>query len=100
MTVKLSNKAKSDLIGIWEYTYKHWSPTQADRYYHVVVDKIDEIGKNPDLGRNYGHLRKDYLGVNINSHIIFYRIHTTKEIEIMRVLHHRMDLKKRLISYN
>lgn len=100
MTVKLSKKARSDLIGIWEYTYEYWSLKQADRYYHILINRIDDIGQNPDLGRSYGNFKKGYFGVSIKSHIIFYRIHGSREIEIMRVLHQRMDLKKRLNANN
>jgi toxin ParE1/3/4 len=96
MQYKLSSKAKSDLINIWEFTLDNWSIDQADKYYSLIVDKIHDICKRPDLGRTYNHIRKGYWGINIKSHIIFYKIAEEGIIEVIRILHQRMDLPSRL----
>jgi toxin ParE1/3/4 len=93
---RLSSKARIDLINIWEFTLNNWSIDQADRYYNLIIDKINDICKKPDLGKNYNHVRKDYWGINIKSHIIFYKIDDQGIIEIIRILHQRMDLQSRL----
>ena len=96
MKYRLSSKAKSDLINIWEFTLDNWSIDQADRYYNLIMDKIHDICIKPDLGRNYHHVRKDYWGINVKSHIIFYKITEKRIIEVIRILHLRMDLQSRL----
>jgi len=96
MKYRISSKAQSDLINIWEFTFDNWSIDQADRYYNLIIDKIKDICKKPDLGRNYNHVRKDYWGINVKSHIIFYKIGDVGIIEIIRILHQRMDLLSRL----
>lgn len=96
MKYHISLKANADLIGIWEFTFDHWSLEQADRYYEIIIDKIREICRKPDIGKNYYIIRDNYWGVNVKSHIIFYRIKNQNHIEIIRILHQRMDFQSRL----
>lgn len=96
MTYKISSRAQLDLIEIWEYTVKNWSVNQADKYYRILNDQIKNISKDPNLGRSYEATRKDYRGVIVKSHIIFYKIDVSDEIEIIRILHKRMDLENQL----
>ena len=93
---RLTNKAVDDLSEIWHYTYETWSEMQADRYYTTLLDCCKEIAKMPNLGKNYDEVNSNLLGYKAKQHIIFYRIITHKEIEIVRILHSRMDLKNRI----
>ncbi len=98
MSYKISSKARLDLIGIWEFTKANWTAQQADRYYQILVDKFLEISLKPDLGKNYDELRMGYRGIVVKSHIIFYKISTENLVEIIRILHRRMDFKSRLVD--
>lgn len=91
---KLTNKAVADLNGIWEYTIEKWSEQQADRYYHLILDSCQDIANNPDLGKTYNGITNDLFGLKTSKHIIFYRKRINQPIEIMRILHEQMDLKK------
>ena len=93
---KLTNKAVADLSKIWEYTFEVWSEKQADKYYNELISNCEEIAKNPDLGKNYEGISKQLLGIKANRHIIFYRTLSEDYVEITRILHERMDLKKRI----
>lgn len=93
---KLTNKAVADLSKIWEYTFEVWSEKQADKYYDGIISNCEEIAKNPDLGKNYEGISKHLLGIKSNRHIIFYRTLNKNYVEITRILHERMDLKKRI----
>ena len=92
---KLTNKAVEDLSKIWEYTFETWSEQQADKYYDVLISNFQEIAENPDFGKNYDGISKQLFGFKVNKHIIFYRALNENHIEITRILHERMDLKKR-----
>ena len=92
----LSNKAVEDLNGIWDYTFDNWSEEQADKYYNMLLGFCQDIADNPELGKNYDGIRTDLLGLKANRHIIFYRKIETGPIEIIRILHGRMDLKNRI----
>ena len=94
MKFKLSKKALADIEGIWLYTVENWSVKQADRYYNLIFDEIEFIAKNSLSGKDYGHVRKNYRCSRVQSHLIFYRITANKEeVEIIRVLHQRMDIE-------
>ena len=93
---KLTNKAVEDLSKIWDYTFEVWSERQADKYYESLISNCQEIANNPDLGKKYEGITQNLLGMKTNRHIIFYRILNENYIEITRILHERMDLKKRI----
>jgi toxin ParE1/3/4 len=93
---KLTKKAVGDLSKIWEYTFEVWSEKQADKYYDDLISNCEEIAENPNLGKNYEEISKQLLGIKTNRHIIFYRTLSEDYVEITRILHERMDLKKRI----
>jgi len=93
---KLTRKAVDDLANIWNYTYDKWSERQADIYYKMLVSSFKEIAKNPNLGKSYDQIIPKLFGFKSIRHIIFYRIKNETEVEILRILHERMDLKNRI----
>jgi len=50
LAIQISRKAQSDLIEIWEYTYKKWSLQQADKYYTILIDAFSLIANEPNIG--------------------------------------------------
>lgn len=97
MELKVSQAAADDLESIWLYTIEHWSMEQADRYVNLILDGFDLIVNNPKDGRDFGHVRKGYFAANAGSHVIFYRTNeAVGEIEVVRVMHDRMDIENRL----
>ncbi|MCZ2458619.1 MAG: type II toxin-antitoxin system RelE/ParE family toxin [Chitinophagales bacterium] len=97
MSYKISVKALEDIENIWLYTFGNWSMEQADRYIDLIFDEIEYLSKNPYTGRNLSHTRKGYRCSKVKSHLIFYRvIENRSDIEIIRVLHQRMDIGNRL----
>ncbi|MFH7005635.1 type II toxin-antitoxin system RelE/ParE family toxin [Flavobacterium bizetiae] len=91
----LTNKAVEDLTNIWDYTYGEWSENQADKYYNLLLSSCQEIAENPNLGKKYDNVSERLLGFKSNQHIIFYQIISNTEVEIIRILHGRMDLKSK-----
>ena len=47
---RLTPSAKSDLIGIWDYTVKTWGEPQAEKYLQDIEDTLNELAANPGLG--------------------------------------------------
>ncbi len=94
-TFVISKKAISDLEEIWLYTVEKWSIEQADRYYNLIFDEINYICKNINAGKSMEHVRKGYRASKVKSHYIFYRV-LNDTIEIIRILHERMDIENRL----
>lgn len=97
MKYKISKEALADLEKIWLYTFENWSLEQADRYFSLLMDEMEYIAENPNSGKDYNDIRKDYFRSRVKSHFIFYRINTKKEeVEIIRILHQQMDIKTKL----
>ena len=96
--VILRQKAIDDLNDIWEYTFEKWSEKQADKYYATIKLACNGIGENPDVGKEYDGISKDLLGLKSEKHIIFYKLISNDKIEVTRILHERMDLKKRIFE--
>lgn len=92
----LTNKAVEDLTKIWNYTIGKWSEKQADKYYRMLIANCQEIAVDPELGKNYDGIAPTLYGIRTVRHIIFYRKISINEIEITRILHESMDLKKRI----
>ncbi|MFC5196632.1 type II toxin-antitoxin system RelE/ParE family toxin [Bizionia hallyeonensis] len=93
---RISQQAIEDLDKIWVYTLNKWSKEQADRYYDLIIAEIEFIADNYLIGKSAEQTRKNYRVTKIKSHLIFYRKVDSEIVEIVRVLHQRMDIKKRL----
>lgn len=97
MIFKLSKEAENDLENIWLYTFENWSAEQADRYLNLIIDEIEYLSQKPESGINFANIRKGYFRSKVKSHFIFYRINAQKEeLEIIRILHERMDIDNHL----
>ena len=93
---RISQQAIEDLDKIWMYILNKWSKKQVDRYYDVIMTEIDFISDNYQVGKSAEQTRKNYRVTKIKSHLIFYRKVENEIVEIVRILHQRMDIKKRL----
>jgi toxin ParE1/3/4 len=96
--VVFRQEAINDLNNIWKYTYEKWSENQADKYYGTLKLVCKEIGENPEIGFNYFEIHNKLFGLKSGKHIMFYQVISKDEIEIIRILHERMDLKNRIIE--
>ncbi len=92
----ISEKALEDINNIWIYTAENWSVEQADRYYNLIIDEIEYIVDNLDMARNFGKIRKSYRYSKVKSHLIFFKKDKANEIEVVRILHERMNIENRL----
>ena len=93
---KISSQALIDLEQIWLYTVKNWSIEQADRYYNLLISEMEYISQNQDSGKSMNHIKNGYRVSKVKSHLIFYKTSSESEIEIIRILHERMDIENRL----
>ena len=97
MNFKISIAAEKDLEKIWLYTFEMWSLKQADFYYNLILDEIEHLAENPQIGKDVSFIKKGYYRSRIKSHFIFYKINLKdKEVEIIRILHQQMDINARI----
>ena len=95
LNYELSKVAEKDLEEIWIYTFETWSNKQADKYINEIIQKIQLICKNPEIGRQLINIKADHRMLKINSHLIIYKVEANK-IKIDRVLHQRMEIKNNI----
>jgi len=92
---KLKPLAREDLRAIWDYTEETWSATQADRYIREIEAAFRLLGERPRIGREMSWLGDGYRHWPVGSHTIFYRV-LDDAVEIIRILHARMDPERHL----
>ena len=91
---RISEQAVRDLNKIWIYTFNKWSKEQADRYYDLLISEIEFLADNYLTGKSISLRRKNYRVSKVKSHLIFYRKNDQAIVEIIRILHQRMDASK------
>lgn len=92
----LSPAAQIDLEQIWDYTHDRWGVDQAERYLRAVQHGIERAAANPRIGRACDEIRPGYRKLAAGSHILFYRVTDAGIIDVVRILHQRMDVDRHL----
>ena len=92
----LTKAAKADLKDIGRYTQATWGRDQRTRYLTLLDTGFRALADNPVVGKDCNDIRPGYRKHQIEKHIAFYRQSGSSQIEIVRVLHERMDLEANL----
>lgn len=88
---RLSGAADADLRKIAAHTLQEWGKAQRDAYITEMFEAFDRLEKTPQIAASAESIRMGYRKFPQGSHIIFFRESATHNIEIIRVLHKRMD---------
>jgi toxin ParE1/3/4 len=64
----------------------------------MLISICEELADNPGVGRTYDTILPGLLGFIANKYIIFYRVIEAGLIEVVRILHGRMDIKNRALE--
>lgn len=92
----LSPAAQVDVNEIWDYSARNWGEEQAERYISGIRDACDALANGSRQGRAIDDIRPGYRRLAVASHFLFYRITDAGMIDIIRILHQRMDAASRL----
>lgn len=92
--IRLRPLAETDLEEIWHYTFEHWSADQADDYVSDLITTMKHLARGNKVGRACA-VREGYFQYATASHIVFYRV-TNTALDVVRVLHQRMDVERHL----
>ncbi len=90
----LTEAAKADLKSIAAYTQRQWGKEQRRIYAKQFDDAFRRLAKRPQAGTNCDSIKIGYRKYPNGSHVVFYRELSDSEIEIVRILHKRMDLAR------
>ena len=97
-TFSLTKRAMADLIEIGRYTQKRWGVEQRNKYLTMLDSSFQQLAVDPLKGKNCSEIRQGYRKMNTGSHVIFYRQKHKDMIEIVRILHGRMDIETKFSS--
>lgn len=97
LTLNVTPRAESDFIGIWVYACEEWGVDQADNYVDRLEAGMKRLIDHPSLGANYDHVFSGYRKLQVEHHVVFYRL-LESEVLVVRVLHELMDAPERLLE--
>ncbi len=92
----LSPAAQGDLRSIWDYSARNWGEDQADRYILAIRDACTALADGRKHGRPIDNIRPGYRKLAVQAHFLFYRVTEARLIEVVRILHERMDVAAHL----
>jgi toxin ParE1/3/4 len=92
----LSPAAQADLEEIWDYTCERWDVDLAEEYLRELQHAIERAAANPRIGRACDEIRPGYRKLAAGSHTLYYRVASEGIVDIVRVLHQRMDADRHL----
>ena len=95
---RLSSAADADLRKIAEHTLQRWGEAQRDAYINELFDAFGRLADTPQIATTADGIREGYRKFPQGSHVIFFRSSDTHTLEIIRVLHKRMDADAHLSS--
>ena len=91
----LSPAARADLEEIWAYTAGRWGEAQAELYTRDIQAACEKLVDGTERGRSAEDVRAGYRKLAVGSHVMYFRLRSGT-VEIVRILHGRMDVGRRI----
>ena len=95
LNLRVTEEASHDLHIIGRYTKQNWGISQRNRYLKEIDKRFYWLRENHALGKNRDEIRKGYYSYQEGHHVIFYIVQGTN-IDIIGVLHEKMDFERHL----
>jgi len=92
----LTKQALEDLREIGRYSQQRWGRDQRRHYLALLDGYFHALAQNPGQGQRCDEIRAGYRKFLSGRHIIFYREQAADGIQIVRVLHEKMDQETHL----
>jgi len=92
MSVRLTPRARRDLLNIWEYIAID-SVRAADRLIAAFDQTFSLIDENPEMGRLRDEVEVGLRSFPLRGYVIFYAS-AEEGVEVIRVLHERQDVEE------
>ena len=91
MRFLLRPAAQADLSAIWDYSAQRWGTTQADDYVRAIGRACQDLADGTRHRQIADDIREGYLKMLVGSHLLFFRVNEDGFIDVIRILHERMD---------
>jgi len=89
-------RARADLDSIWDYTADTLGIDQADRYILGIRNSCLALARAETTGRDASDIPPGYRKMQSGRHVIFYRLPDKDTLDVVRVLHGRMEFPAHL----
>lgn len=96
LSLVFSPGAASDIESIWDFTEGRWGTDQAERYVMALRDTCAAMADGSRPGQDASDIRDGYQKLRCGKHVIFARGRDDGALEIVRILHERMDITAHL----
>jgi toxin ParE1/3/4 len=104
---RLTRLAGADFAEILRFTRRRWGQQQLAIYHRLLDDGVTAVAQEPERLNSHGRddlrsgLRSFHIGLlatrpSLGHHVIYYRIAGDDVVEILRILHERMEISSRL----
>lgn len=92
----LAPLAREDVKEIGRFTQKTWGVPQRDSYLGSLAAIFGRLRTGEITGRARPDIRDGLLCYPCNRHVIFFRRDDQGNVDILRILHERMDFERHL----
>lgn len=94
---RVTQRARADLIGIYDFTETKFGSYQANAYYAGLIRSFGLLADFPLIGQTVDDLAAGYRRFRFQSHLIFYTVQADY-IEIRAVVHGAQDIRPQLFD--
>jgi len=95
---RLSERAREQILAIYEYTQETFGPYQADAYHSGLEHSFALLADFPKIGLDVESLSPRLRRFRFQSHAIFYTIESGHSILIRQILYVQMQVRPDLFS--
>ena len=95
---RIKAAARADLKRIARFTEQTWGRSQRNHYLAEIDEAFRILAENTESGMACDFIRPGYRVYPVGSHLVFYKPGVGETVEIIRVLHERMDVSSRLLK--
>jgi toxin ParE1/3/4 len=94
---RLTDRARADLIDIYDFTERKFGAYQAEAYYAGLIRSFGLLADFPLIGQTIDELAAGYRRFRFQSHLIFYSSRAD-HVEIRAIIHTAQDVRPQLFE--
>jgi toxin ParE1/3/4 len=94
---RLTERARTDLINIYDFTESKFGAYQAEAYYAGLIRSFGLVADFPLIGQTVDELATGYRRFRFQSHLIFYTVQPG-HIDIRAIIHSGQDIRPQLFE--
>ncbi len=94
--LQITPSARADLVKIGQYTQTTWGVRQRNDYLGQFSRLFEQLLTGQIKGKNRRDIRENLLDHPCGQHMVFFRRDALNNVQIIRILHQRMDFNRHL----